>query len=196
MVSHTAEPAGKQKDLTTQLLLKYQHHKHIFGMWEEVVMADVVWAWDRERDWVLSLRNRSLAWSGLMQAHQPLAGLPHTSTPVHTVSVLLLLQPEKSSSIKVWRGQQHRARHNSAEDREKASKSKCLSLWARVGFTGAPLTFQSDLNLQENAWEQRITHTICKHIKILRTLAFVRNFVNSCQIKLISVRQYNNTPYK
>lgn len=65
-----------------------------------------------------------------------------------------------------------------------------------VGFTGAPLTFQSDLNLQENAWEQRITHTICKHIKILRTLAFVRNFVNSCQIKLISVRQYNNTPYK
>lgn len=56
-----------------------------------------------------------------------------------------------------------------------------------VGFTWAPMIFQSDVNLQEKVWKE--THILfSKHRKILRSLAFVSNFVNYCQIELTFVQ--------
>lgn len=70
-----------------------------------------------------------------------------------------------------------------AEDTEKASK--CSANGQNQVSQRIQPVFQSDLNLQKNAWEQRMTCTVCKHFQISCSHAFARNNLNSCHIKLI-----------
>lgn len=106
IVSHTAESAGKQKDPATQMLLKHKHHRplSISLVCERKRSWQMWFGHEMERNWVLSLPERSPEWSGLTQAHQLLAGLPHTGA---SASALWLSQPRaaKSSSTQVWWGQ-------------------------------------------------------------------------------------------
>lgn len=159
-------------------------------------MADTSWAGNRERNRALSTprEGTGAVWvpagsPAPCRAAPRSRPAPHHLCPpaASATDTKIFLASKSGEASRIDAGTTIQMVSVVAEDRKKASK--CSSLWAKSRFHRGP----TDLSVWpkftgKSAQEQRITHAICKHIKISKSHAFARNNVNYCQIKLIFVR--------